>query len=395
MSRRLVVIMGSVMLLEGTLYSVLTPLLPRLARSMELSTAMVGVLFSSYLVGGVIGAIGGVVLVNKCGIRVTLAGGIFVMGLSTLGLISTEALGWSVATRTLNGISGGLSWVAAMAWLVACSEDSQRGTLVGSAMGIGVFGTLMGPLLGNAASLLGFVPTFGGVAVICFVLTFLVLREPSPPGRSDSQSTNSGLARQPWGSLAASIWVLGISAATFGALYVLLPLRLSSLGVGELWIGWIFVACSAMSALTNRLAGSWIDRDGPRRLSTASIVSGSIVLIVFAFGPGAAVVVVTQIVGLGLVFAAGMTPHAAALTFAGDRVRISDAATSMLVLVVFSGGESIGGIAVPLLADVTSPAFAFLGVALITLLTLLVVPIAMKTAVGVPPSKDVVTGPLP
>ena len=66
----------------------------------------------------------------------------------------------------LQGAASSCSWTAGLAWLIADAPANARGRLIGSAMGVAIFGAMLGPVIGGIASVTSIEATFGFVACI-------------------------------------------------------------------------------------------------------------------------------------------------------------------------------------------------------------------------------------
>lgn len=216
--------------LEAALYSVLTPLLPRLVEDLELTKTTAGVLHSAYLVGSVVGSVGGASAIEKTGHRRMTCAALALMALSMIAFAWAEDFATATIARALMGFGGGVAWTAAMAWMVASSAANRRGTAVGTAMSLSILGTLLGPLLGNAAIVVGSRPLFIAVAVVCVGLALVIPADPVRIDRQPLQEIRVGVDRHRWAVLGGSIWVLVLMSFVYGAMFVLLPLRLAERG---------------------------------------------------------------------------------------------------------------------------------------------------------------------
>jgi predicted MFS family arabinose efflux permease len=362
--------LGAVVLVEASMYSVLTPLLPQLSQEMRLDKGQAGILFSMYLLGSLGGTLAGSIIARVVGRRIAiqLALGLFAVTTIALALASTFML--ASAFRLLAGFGGGVAWVVTLTWLLELSSIRGRGTTVGTAMSLSIVGTLVGPLIGNAAVLLGRLPVFSCVAVACVVIAFCL---PSAPvGRSEPSPSEAGDGRVTVGRrriLVASVWTLSVVAFAYGALFVLLPLRLSGYGIPGLWIGWIFVASSVASALVNRQAGKAADKVGTSTLSLVSLIASAAVLVGLGFESDVRIEVALVVVAMGFVFALGLTPNSTAISYDVENLGLSKSTASIVILVTFAGGEAAGSIFAPTLAQNTSDSLTFFLLAALIIVT--------------------------
>ena len=151
-------------------------------------------------------------------------------------------------------------------------RPNARGRLIGSAMGVAIFGAMLGPVIGGIASLTSTEATFGGIALVGLGLAAWA-------AATSTQRTPSG---QPvsklFGALAkrrmlASVWLVALPSISFGALGVLAPLQLHDLGLGAVAISAVWLVAIAFEATAAPLVGSVSDRRGrlwPLRLGAVA-----------------------------------------------------------------------------------------------------------------------------
>src|SRR4051812_30581224 len=147
-------------------YAALTPLLPHYAQDLGLSKARAGILSGSYAFGALFAGIPAGMLATRLGVKRTILVGLGGMTVTTalFGFARSE---WLLDTaRLLQGAASSCSWTAGLAWLIADAPANARGRLIGSAMGVAIFGAMLGPVIGGIASLTSTQITFGGVASI-------------------------------------------------------------------------------------------------------------------------------------------------------------------------------------------------------------------------------------
>jgi predicted MFS family arabinose efflux permease len=359
-SRLLVALLALVLLMEGVMYSVLTPLLPRLTDILELSKTAAGTLYSAYMVGSLSGAILGALVLRRSSMRRTTQVGFLLLGLFAVGFGLSDTYGEALAFRTATGLAGGLSWVSAMSWLLSAESASRRGAAVGTAMSVAMFGTLLGPLLGNLAVAVGDVEAFSAVAVLCAAAVPLFPRE-GPRTQVSARVPHAGGPRRALvRRLVGSAWVLAVTAFTYGAIYVLLPLRLDGHGMSQLGIGWLFVISAAISVVVITTVGKLVDRVGAHRLAVVAMAADAVLCFYLAVGGSTLVLSVLGVVAsVGVVLAFGVTPVATAVSLDADDLHLPNAATSMTMLIVFAAAEGLGGVLVPAAAEQSSDSAAF------------------------------------
>jgi MFS family permease len=269
--RRLLVLVGVVVLVDTMFYAALTPLLPHYVQELGLTKVGAGILAGAYAVGALVGGIPSGILASWSGVKPTLVVGLLGMVATTIlfGFARGELL--LVSARFLQGFASSCSWTAGLAWLVAAAPARSRGRLIGSAMGAAIFGAMLGPVVGGLATLTSTAATFAGVALVGLVLAAAAAATPSPPeARRQPVSLLFGALRRR--GVAASVWFVALPALAFGTLNVLGPLRLHALGLGGVAIGAVWLVSAAVEAVSAPAVGHLSDRRGrlvPLRLGLA------------------------------------------------------------------------------------------------------------------------------
>ena len=275
--KRLLLLVGAVVLVDTMFYAALTPLLPHYAQELGLGKTGAGLLAGAYAVGALAGGIPSGILASRFGVKPTILLGLGGMIVTTalFGFAQSE---WLLDTaRFLQGFASACSWTAGLAWLVSDAPRDSRGRLIGSAMGAAIFGAMLGPVVGGVAALTSTEATFGGVACLGFVLA----------GAAASTPSLHAAQRQPVSQLfralrsrrmLASIWLIAVPALAFGTMNVLGPLRLHVLGLSAVAIGAVWLVGAALEATSAPFIGHLSDRRG-RVLPLASGLLGAGVLL--------------------------------------------------------------------------------------------------------------------
>src|SRR4249920_1604063 len=273
--RRLLPFVCVVVVVDTILYAALTPLLPHLKETYDLSKSEVGALVAAYGIGVLVGAIPGGVVATRLGARGGVLAGLVLVSAASVGVALAGSYEALVVSRFAQGFGSSLTWAGGLAWLALATPRERRGQTMGTAMGAAVFGALLGPVVGAAASLVGVRGTFAAVAGLEVVLVLVALgMDPSPA------------ERQPLGLIVAAIrdrdfllglWLMTVPALFFGTLNVLAPLALDHDGLGAVAIGAIWVVAAAIETVINPWLGRVSDRLGPARPARIALAGSTAV----------------------------------------------------------------------------------------------------------------------
>ena len=259
--RRLVVLVGAIVLVDTMFFAAISPLLPEYSERLDLSKAGAGVLSAAYGAGALVGSLPAGWLAARWGVRPTVLLGLAVLGVSSVVFGFARDVVLLDVARFAQGAGGGGLWAGGLAWVMAAAPRERRAELMGGALGAAIFGALLGPALGSLASVLGTEVTFAGVGAIAALLAVLVLRMPAPPpgDQHDPRRLRPALRDRRVG---AGMWLIVLPSLSFGAITVLASLRLDALGVGAVAIGAVFLVASGFETVISPLAGRLADRRG-------------------------------------------------------------------------------------------------------------------------------------
>jgi MFS family permease len=367
--RRLLVLVGAIVLVDTMFYAALTPLLPHYAQELGLSKAGAGVLAAAYAVGALAGGIPSGMLASRFGVKPTILIGLGGMIVTTalFGFAQSE---WLLDTaRFLQGFASACSWTAALAWLVADAPSGSRGRLIGSAMGAAIFGAMLGPVIGGIASVTSTEATFGGVACLGFVLA--VAAAATPAKHSARRQPVSLLFRSLRDRrMAASIWFVAVPAFAFGTINVLGPLRLHVLGLGAVAIGAVWLVGAGLEATSAPVIGHLSDRRGRLLPLRAGLVGAGLCLLLFPlldarwwlFAPG--------IVACSLALGTFWAPAMSMTSDAADRMVLDSAFGFALINLAWAPAQVAGAAGGGALAQLTSDTVPYLTLTALCALTL-------------------------
>jgi MFS family permease len=174
------------------------------------------------------------------------------------------------------------------------------------------------------------------------------------------------------------IWLMALPSAAFGAVNVIVTLRLAAFGAGALAIGAIFLSAILLEAIASPIAGRVADRRGALWPARAGLVAGGVVLALLPIPHSAAVLAALVVVAAPLI---GMlwTPAMAVLAEGTEARGVDPAFGFGLANMAWGAGAAIGGGGGGALADATSDAVPLL---------LLLLALAMLGAAGLLRARD-------
>ncbi|MFN8160792.1 MAG: MFS transporter [Solirubrobacterales bacterium] len=379
--RRLFVLVGTMVLVENLFYSVLIPLLPFYVGELGLTKASAGTLSAFYAFAMIAFAVPAGFLVARIGARRTVLTGVALLAVSSIAFGFARDLELLDAARFLQGAGGACVWAAGLTWLVSTAPRQRRGELVGAAVGVGIAGALLGPVLGGIATVTSPELVFSAVAAVIAALGFLALRIPAPPpGRPDTLGDLVRAARaEP--SLRAGLWFTALPSTLFGVLEVLAPLRLSALGAGSVAIALTFFVCTAVEAAINPVVGRLADRRGAYPVARAGLAACAVVAVILPL-PGAVVPYAVLLVGACVAFGAPWVPAGALLSGGVERRGLDLGVAFGLWNLAWGGGQAVGAAGGAGIAEASSDAVPYLIGAALCLLTVLGGAVRSRRAAG-------------
>jgi MFS family permease len=367
--KRLLVLVGAVVLVDTMFYAALTPLLPHYAQELGLSKAGAGALAGSYAAGALAGGVPSGMLASRFGVKPTI-----LLGLG--GMIATTALfgfadsEWLLdSARFLQGFASSCSWTAGLAWLVADAPADSRGRLIGSAMGAAIFGAMLGPVIGGVASVTSTEATFGGVACLGFVLAAAAVATPSLHcARRQPVSLLFRALRNR--RMMASIWFVAVPAVSFGTMNVLGPLRLHVLGLGAVAIGAVWLVGAGLEATAAPFIGHLSDRRGRLLPLRAGLIGAGLFFALFPVLDVRWWLFVPAIVACSFALGSFWAPAMSMASDEADAMGLDYAFGFALINLAWAPAQIGGAAGGGALAELTSDAVPYLVLAALCALTL-------------------------
>ena len=366
--RRLLLLVSAVVLVDTMFYAAIVPLLPEYRDDLGLSKAAAGGLTASYAAGTLIGALPSGWLAGRVGGKTTVLTGLGLLAVSSVTFGFAKDIVLLDAIRFVQGIGGACSWAGGFAWLMAAAPADRRGELIGTALGAAIFGVLLGPVLGGAATQTSPELVFSGVGVLAVGLVAWASTTPGDvaQGQASWRMLVDALRRRP---LMLAVWLVALPALFSGTIGVLVPLRLDELGASGLTVGAVFLAAAAIEAILSPLLGRLSDRRGrllPLRIGLGAAAVAAVLLPL----PGAvwllAAALLVAVASLGMFWA----PAAALLSERSEFAGLDQGIAFGLMNLAWAAGQVVGGAAGGGLADATADAFPYALLGLLCAITL-------------------------
>ena len=367
--RRLLALVGAVVLVDTMFYAALTPLLPHYVAELGLSKSGAGVLAGAYAVGALAGGIPSGLAASWLGVKPTMLLGLTLM-VATTALFGFAHHLWLLdLARFLQGFASSCSWTAGLAWLVADAPSNARGRLIGSAMGAAIFGAMLGPVIGGLASLAGTGRTFGGVACVGVLVAIWALSTPSirEPQRQPMSFLFRALHNR---RVLASIWFVAIPALAFGTINVLAPLRLHALGLGAVAIGAVWLGGAGLEAAAAPFVGHLSDRFGRLAPLRASLVGAGVGFALFPALDGSWWLFVPAIIACAFALGAFWAPAMSMASDEAEKTGLDYAFGFALINLAWAPAQVGGAVGGGALAQLTSDTVPYLTLAALCALTL-------------------------
>jgi MFS family permease len=365
--RRLLIFASTMVFFDVAFYAAIAPLLPDYVAEFGLSKAQAGVLAAAYAAGTLLASLPAGLVATWVGPRRTVIGGLFLLGGSSLVFGLANDIVLLDTARFAQGISGALIWAGALTWLITTAPPERRGSVIGTALGTAVAGALVGPILGAVAAEVGTGVVFGAVLVISLVLAAVASRLPEagPPERQPLREVGATILTRP--VLTATAFV-AIPSLMFGAVEVLVPLRIDDLGGGHVAIAGGFIAGAALEATLAPIAGRYSDRVGRRIPYVIGIGICAAAMVGIAAAQGLGLVLVSLVVGAlgaGVCFAPALTT----LSETADASGLHQGFAAGLSNMAWAAGQALGALgggAAASAAGYALPSLAVAGLLVVT-----------------------------
>lgn len=365
--RRLLVLASVMIFFDVAFFAAIAPLLPEYVDDLGLSKAQAGILSASYAAGTLFASLPAGYVASRIGPRRTVIFGLLVLGFSSVVFGFAEQIYLLDVARFIQGAAGALIWSGALTWLITAAPEDRRGAIIGTALGTAVAGALLGPALGAAAGSVGTELVFSTVMLITVLLAMTAARLPEThtPETQPLREIFAVLRSRP--VIETAIFV-AVPSVMFGAIEVLVPLRIDDLGGGHLLIAGGFIVGAGLEAGLAPVAGRISDRVGRR---TPFVVGLSIcavamvaVAVVATLGEVIGALILTSL-GAGLCFA----PALALISDVAEKSNLHQGYAAGLSNMAWASGQVIGGVGGGVVASVTGNTAPSLAIAALLAVT--------------------------
>jgi MFS family permease len=348
-------------------FAAIAPLLPGYVDDLGLSKAQAGILSASYAAGTLFASLPAGFIASRVGPRRTVIWGLLLLGAASLVFGLADQILLLDSARFIQGIAGALIWSGALTWLITTAPEENRGSVIGTALGTAVAGALLGPALGAVAATVGTGLVFGSVLGVALVLAYLASRldETRAPERQSLEEVAETMLSRP---IRDAAFFVAVPSVMFGAIEVLVPLRIDALGGGHGVIAAGFIAGAGLEAVLAPIAGRMSDRVGRRTpyVVGLSICAGATLVIGLAgtLGIVLAGLIVTSL-GAGLCFAPALT----LISDMAESSSLHQGFAAGLSNMAWASGQVIGGIGGGAVASFTGNAAPSIAIAALLLFT--------------------------
>lgn len=381
--RRLLPLASAMIFIDVAFFAAIAPLLPGYVDDLGLTKAEAGFLSAAYAAGTLLGALPAGLVASRMGPRRTVIFGLLLLGCTSVVFGFANQIGLLDGTRFVQGVAGALIWAGALTWLIAVAAPEKRGEVVGTALGTAVAGALLGPALGAVAGSVGTEPVFSSVLLITALLAIAAARMPEAPAPAEQNLGEVGRTLFSRPILEAAAYVAAPSLM-FGAIEVLVPLRIDSYGGSHGLIAAGFIAGAGLEAMLAPVSGRLSDRVGRRTpyvygLTICALAMTALSLVGTLGGVIAALIFAS--LGAGLCFAPGLTQISDVAAVSNLHQGYAAGVSNM----AWASGQVIGGIGGGVVANLIGNAAPSLAIALLLALTVVY---AFRTMKPVPQARS-------
>jgi MFS family permease len=365
--RRLLFLASAMIFFDVAFFAAIAPLLPEYVDTLGLTKAEAGILSAAYAAGTLAASLPAGFVASRVGPKRTVIMGLLLLGCASVVFGFADEILLLDSARFVQGIAGALIWSGALTWLISAAPEENRGSVIGTALGTAVAGALLGPALGAIAGSIGTEIVFSSVLVVTALLALGASRLPetAAPEEQNLSEVMATLTSRP--VVEAAVFV-AVPSVMFGAIEVLVPLRIDSLGGSHGLIAAGFIAGAGLEAMLAPVAGRMSDRVGRRLPYVIGLSICAFAMVVIALVPSLEQVLAGLIVtslGAGLCFAPALT----LISDVAEASNLHQGFAAGLSNMAWASGQVIGGIGGGVIASVTGNAAPSLAISLLLVFT--------------------------
>jgi len=365
--RRLLFLASAMIFFDVAFFAAIAPLLPEYVDELGLTKAEAGVLSAAYAAGTLAASLPAGFVASRMGPKRTVIIGLLLLGCASVVFGFADEILLLDSARFVQGIAGALIWSGALTWLISAAPEENRGSIIGTALGTAVAGALLGPALGAIAGSIGTEIVFSSVLLVMVILAIGAARLPetAAPEEQNLGEVMATLTSRP--VVEAAIFV-AVPSVMFGAIEVLVPLRIDALGGSHGLIAAGFIAGAGLEAMLAPVAGKMSDRVGRRLPYVIGLSICAFAMVVIAVVPSLEEVLLGLIVtslGAGLCFAPALT----LISDVAEASSLHQGFAAGLSNMAWASGQVIGGIGGGVVASVTGNAAPSLAISLLLVFT--------------------------
>jgi MFS family permease len=345
--RRLITLVCALVTCDLALWSAVVPLVPHYRHELSLSTIQVAWMLAAFSLAVVAVSVPVGHLADRFGARLVTGIGTVLMSGATVGLALASSFPELVAARLIQGAADATVWGAGLAWLAARAPVERRGEIVGYAQVAATVGIITGPFIGGVlTSAVGIRPTFLGMAVLFAVLLVGIALEPDARIEPHRQASIRAALRASLDEslITASVIMILVVAVVGGALQLLVPLHLASLGLNRAGIGLVYSVGAILGGTAVVITARVGDRVGRVPLAAGACAALALLVALFAVPAGLGVFVALVIAASGvqsILYAVGYPLS----TDGADRAQLGHGVVLGLVNLMWGVGAVVGPLA--------------------------------------------------
>jgi len=368
--RRLVAFVSCVVFTDTMFYAAITPLLPELSDTYDLTKTGAGILAAAYPAGTLLGSLPGGWMASRFGVKRTVLGGLGLLVASSVTFAFADSVVVLDVARFAQGLGAAGTWAGAFGWLIGAAPRERRGELIGTALAAAVAGALFGPVLGAAADQIGQGPVFGAVAATGVAMIVWATRMEAAPAEAATsfRLLVSALADR---RVAAGMWLTTLPSVLYGTMAVLGPLRLDELGASTAAIAAAFLVGAALEAAVAPVIGRLADRRGRLLPAVIGVTGGALTMLLLPWPQDAwmlAVLIALAGPAIGILY----TPAMAMLSDGAETFGVAQGFAFALVNLAWGLGQAVGDAGSARLADAAGDRVPYLILAGVSATTLAV-----------------------